>query len=164
MSIAKRSIPKIVDIQLPVGRKVFTMKEMFRFYNLLYPESDMRSLMYNEILSRYNKRAIEKKLFQGERVVLGSGLGSLRIKKVYRNFKRPRIDWNQTMQIKKETGKAKYVYFTDDYWFRFSWHKGVKLKNRSVYKFTPTKGVNGITKRFNKSLKEDEFLYEKIKE
>lgn len=137
------------------------MKEMYLYYKKMHPDSNVSYLMFSEVLGRYNKKLLER-LFRAEKVTLGSGIGVLSIKKVNRKFVKPRINWYETNKLKWEEGINKYVYYTDDYWYRFSWLKGQKLPNKSVYKFTPTKGENGITKKFKQCLDNDPFLEEKF--
>jgi len=156
------NIPKVIDIRLPKNKQTFTMKEMYKFFKLVHPDSNISYFMYSEIISRYNKKAIMAKMFEGEKILLGSGIGTLGIKRVKRKFVKPSINWYETNKLKKEEGISKYVYYTDDYWYRFSWRQGTKLKNKSVYIFEPTKGVNGITKKFKKALDKDEFLAQKF--
>ena len=151
----KRNYPRIINIQLEENKKTFTMKEMYEFFKLVYPEHDISYNLYSEVVSRYNKKLVDN-LFKGQNITLGCGLGVLRIKKVERKFNHKKIDWGETNKLKSE-GINRHVYYTDDYWYRFSWFKGYKIRNKTVYRFIPTKGVNGITKKFANHMKSDDF-------
>lgn len=142
-------------------KKTYGLPEMYKYFKIKYPDEKVSPLMFGEVIERYNKLLV-KRLFMGERVSLGVKLGRLRIKRVERRFKKPRIDWYETNKLKKETGISKYVYYTADFWLRFSWLKAVNLKNKTVYKFTPTKGCHGITKALAKYCREDPFAYDRF--
>ncbi len=129
---------------------------MYEWYRKNNPGSDVTYTLYKHILVEFYKKA-SKKILEGETFNLGHKLGSIRIKKVERNFNRPTINWHETNKL-KEQGINKHVYFTDPYWFRWAWDKStVALRNKSVYKFSPTEGKNGNKKMLVRMLKTDEF-------
>ena len=79
------------------------------------------------------KKTIEY-ILEGETLRLGQGLGTIRVKKVKRNFSKPRIDWYETNKLKRE-GINKFVYYTDSQWFRYYWEKRVfsRCRNEAYY-------------------------------
>ena len=57
-------------------------------------------------------------------------------------------------------GIDKVVYYTDDHWFRWYWTKAkCQVPNKSVYKFSPTSGPNGIKRALSNKLNQDEFAF-----
>lgn len=154
-------IKKVFNIKLPKGKKTYGIKEMYNFFKISYPDQSIPYPLFVEIITRYNKRMADH-LFKGEQVSLGHYIGKLRIKKVERKFYTKKIDWYQTNLLKKQ-GINQHVYYTEDFWLRFSWLKSVNLKNKSVYKFTPTKGPRGITSKLAKYCKSNPFAYQNFK-
>lgn len=152
---------QVFNIKLPKNKQTYGIKEMYKFFKILYPNEDVPYALFVEVISRYNKSLV-KKLFAGERVSLGHKVGCIRVKRVERKFYTKRIDWGETNKLKKQ-GINKHVYHTEDFWLRFSWLKGAKLKNKTVYKFTPTKGCHGITTALAKYCKENPFAYQNFK-
>lgn len=148
----------IFNIKLKEGKQTFTVKEMYQYFKIAHPEEDISFTLFSEIVYRYNKILLEQ-LLQGKQILLGSGLGKIKIKRVERRFNKKRIDWYETNKLKKQ-GINKHVYYTDDHWYRFSWFKGIRLVNKTVYKFTPTKGCNGNGKRLAAALRNNEFLHQ----
>lgn len=141
----------------------FSAEDMYRFYKRSNPDSDVTYTLYKHILSEFLKKAADK-ILDGEVLYLGHKLGAIRIKKVERNFDKPTINWCETNKLKAE-GINQHVYYTDPYWYRWCWDKStVALKNKSVYKFSPTEGANGQKKALVRRLNEDEFAYLNYKE
>lgn len=146
---------QVMDIRLPDGQKTHNLKQMYEFFCKRYPEEDIPFPLFAEVIKRYNTLILEQ-LFEGKRVILGSGLGHLGIIKKERSFNHRRIDWYETNKLKKE-GINKHVYYTDNLWVRFSWYKPGRLTNQTVYKFTPTKGCNGNTKKLAELIRDNPF-------
>lgn len=125
---------------------------------------------YREIAEEFNKMAVEE-LLKGHRIRLPARLGYIQIIRIHRSFKRPLVDWKASYDLKakleaegkklydKETGKGEkwIVYFTDDYYFRYYWSKkNCKVRNKSVYRFVPTRGKVGAKDKLTALLKSDE--------
>lgn len=153
---------KIMDVQLPKGQKTHNMKQMYEFFCKLYPEEEISFLMFREVIERYNKLLVER-ILEGETVTLGSGLGNIVVQKNLRSFNKKVIDWAATNKLKKEEGINKYVYYTDDTWVKIYWFRYHKITNMTVYRFVPTKGCNGITKKLSERIKSNPFLLDQIK-
>lgn len=141
----------------------FSAKDMYKAYKKKYPDSDVTYSLFALYIEKFNKAVVEKVL-EGKTFYFGHNLGSIRIKKVKRNFNRPTINWYETNKLKAE-GINQYVYYTDDHWYRWYWDKyRAKVSNKSVYSFKPTEGQNGAKKQLIRLLKTDEFAYLNFKE
>jgi len=133
-----------------------TAVAMYEFYKKNNPGTEVTYNQYKYVLSEYNKKAVEH-ILNGETLNLGNRMGKIRIKKVKRNFDKPRIDYHETKKL-RATGVDKNVYFTDEVWFRWYWSKkSCQIPNKSAYRFKPTGGDGGNRKRLVRLLKEDEF-------
>ncbi len=139
---------------------VHNSSDMYEYFIKLHPTTTITEDRYKKILNACFKYIVAQ-ILDGNVVKLGQRLGELSIKKVRRTFKedkKPPVDWGATKQYEKETGEKKLIYFTDDYWYRFYWKKkACQVPNKTVYSFQPTKGPNGNTKRLVNRLKSDEF-------
>lgn len=131
---------------------------MYKDYMRMNPESDVTYTLYKYTIAQFFKKAA-KRILEGDVLYLGHKLGAIRIKKVPRNPGTKSIDWYETNKLKAQ-GINKHVYFTDPFWYRWYWDKrNAALKNKSVYKFSPTEGKNGNKKALPKKLRSDEFAY-----
>lgn len=136
-------------------------KDMFKDYKKQNPDTKVTYTLYKHVISRFFKMAVIKVL-EGSVFYMGNKLGLIRIKRVPRSFNHPTINWGETNKLKAQ-GINKHVYFTDDWWYRWYWDKSkVALKNKSVYKFSPTEGINGNKKLLVKTIKNDEFAHTKF--
>lgn len=141
----------------------FSTKDMYAHFKKQNPESDVTYTLYKHTLGEFFKK-VSNEILEGETFNLGHKLGKIRIRKVERNYNKPTIDWGATNKLKAQ-GINKHVYYTDPYWYRWGWEKcSVALKNKSVYKFTATKGSNGNIKALSRKLKLDEFAHLNFKE
>lgn len=124
-------------------------------YLELNPESLITYKQYTEALLAMNRAMIDH-ILEGNSIELGHNMGNIYIKKVQRSSSS--IDWGETNKLKKK-GINKYVYFTTDYWYRWYWNKKrCRVKNKTVYKFVPTKGNNGIRKQLHNKLINDPYI------
>lgn len=143
--------------------KNHTAKDMFKFYKKNNPGTDSTYTHFKYILSLFNKKA-SAEILAGATLNLHNRQGKIRIRKVKRNFTNPKIDWGETNKLKKQ-GISRWVYFSDDYWYRWYWEKKTcTIPNKSVYSFRPTGGENGNRKRLVKLLRSDEFAHLNFKE
>jgi hypothetical protein len=138
---------------------VHNVKDMLNWYKKHNPDTDINYKQFNAVIGAFYKKVVEA-ILDGKTYNLGNRLGKIRIQRLKRSFKNPTIDWYETNKLKKETGETKFVYYTDEYYYRWYWQKKrCQVKNKTVYSFKPTRGENGITKKLAKKLKEDEFSY-----
>jgi len=136
----------------------FSAVHMYKYYIKNNPASDVTYTLFKYTVSKFFKKSVIK-ILDGETFYLGHKLGTIRIKRVERDFSRPTIDWYETNKLKAE-GISKHIYYTDDDWCRWCWEKNkAPLKNKSVYKFNPSEGRNGNKKALVKRLKTDEFAH-----
>lgn len=136
---------------------------MFHDFKRNNPGTDITYTLYKHILSKFFKKASDY-ILEGEKLRLGHKLGNIYIKKVRRNPDKPMIDWGETNKLKAQ-GINKLVYYTDEFWYRWAWEKNrAALRNKSVYKFSATKGINGNVKKLVRKLKEDPFAEVKFSE
>ena len=133
-------------------------KDMFRYFEKKYPNTDVTYTLYKYIISKLNKKIVDRVL-KGKEFYFGHRLGTISIKRVERNFDKKSVNYFETKKL-KEQGIDKVVYYTDDHWFRWYWAKAkCQVPNKSVYKFSPTSGPNGIKRALSNKLKQDEFAF-----
>lgn len=138
--------------------KNHTAIDIYNHYKKTNPGTDITYTQLKYVLSLFNKKAIEY-ILQGGSLNFHNRLGKLRIKKIKRNFNRKTIDWQETNKLKAQ-GINKYVFYTDDYWYRWFWEKRTcTIPNKSVYSFRPTGGDDGNRKKLVHLLKSDEFAH-----
>ncbi len=131
---------------------------MFRYFLKKYPNTDVTYTLYKYIISKLNKKIVDKVL-KGKEFYFGHRLGTISIKRVERNFDKKSVNYFETKKLKAQ-GIDKVVYYTDDHWFRWYWAKAkCQVPNKSVYKFSPTSGPNGIKRALSNKLKQDEFAF-----
>ncbi len=121
--------------------------------------TDVNYTLFKYIISAYNKGIVQH-LLTGGTFHLGAGLGRLKISKIKRDFsKRKTINWGETRKHYQQ-GIEKLVYYTDEYYYRFTWFKKYcNIKNKSAYNFRPAGGVKGPKKQLVELLKKDEFAH-----
>lgn len=131
---------------------------MFRYFLKKHPNTDVTYTLYKYIISKLNKKIVDKVL-KGKEFYFGHRLGTISIKRVERNFDKKSVNYFETKKLKAQ-GIDKVVYYTDDHWFRWYWAKAkCQVPNKSVYKFSPTSGPNGIKRALSNKLKQDEFAF-----
>jgi hypothetical protein len=117
-----------------------SMKEVYAAFVQKYPETDITYDLFMFITREFNLKLVGA-LLDGKTVKLGHNLGQLRVKRVQRNHEKPTVNWGATTQARKEHNNPEIlVFFTDDFYYRFSWSKGM-VRNISLYKWHPTKGM-----------------------
>lgn len=133
-------------------------KDMYKAYVNLNPDTDITYPLYRTILETFNKKLADR-ILEGEKFNLGHRLGYIYIKKIKRTPSSKVINWSETKALWKEEGiKKGFVYYTDDYYYRWNWEKKkAQVKNKSVYKFVPTGGKLGLKNKLVKVLKSNPF-------
>ena len=144
--------------KLKLNEKRFGAKDMYKAYKKEHLTTDVTYPLYKTILELFNKKMADK-ILDGFLFNMGSKLGTLRIKKIERTPKNKVINWPETKKMWQEQGyKKDFVYFTDKYYYRWAWEKRrCTVKNKSVYKFWPTSGREGLKRQLVKRLKTDPF-------
>lgn len=99
---------------------------------------------FKTILFEFNKAAMKEIIEKANILSLYSNLGDIFVTKVYRTFRKLRVDWGNSIKD-KETGKYTHlVYHVDQYYLRFYWKKTFKqfnTKNSQIYKFKVAEGT-----------------------
>jgi len=148
-----------------------------RIYNtyLTTTEEPVEYDLFKDILLRFNSEILEH-LLQGGVLQMKNKLSTLSIWRRKRDPSITMVDWGTSNKIKKEilaegnelyneeTGKGEkwIVYFTDERYFRFRWFKDkCMVKNKSVYRFDPARGVLGKSpkERLTALVKNDDLAY-----
>ena len=123
-------------------------KDMYKFFVKKNPDTDVTYTLFKYIISKFNKKIVNKVLD-----------GTISIRRIERNFDKKSVNYFETKRL-KEQGIDKVVYYTDDHWFRWYWTKAkCQVPNKSVYKFSPTSGPNGIKRALSNKLNQDEFAF-----
>tara|TARA_R100000322_G_scaffold62995_1_gene39665 strand:+ start:503 stop:973 length:471 start_codon:yes stop_codon:yes gene_type:complete len=134
-------------------------------------------ILFKEICSEFNMSIIDE-ILEGREFNMGNNLSTLSVKRVNRDPRSPKVDWFESNKYKKElidskvplydheTGKGTkwHIYYTDEYYCKYYWKKGkCRIPNKSVYRFTPTRGLKGNKEKLIHLLKSDELAYLKFK-
>jgi hypothetical protein len=153
----------------------YTLKDIYKDY--IDTETFIDEHIFREICEAFNIDVINQ-LLEGKTFKMGNNLSSLSIRRAERDPRSPRIDWGESNKYKKElllkgkklydskTGKGEkwYIYYTDKFYCRYYWNKGkCRITNKSVYKFTPTRGLKGNKEKLITMLKTDDLAYLKFK-
>ena len=138
---------------------------------------EVDKITFKNICSDFNMMIIDY-ILEGGKLNMGNNLSYIGILRIDRNNSNPTIDWVESNKYKKElledgeklydseTGEGVkwHIYYTDSEYCRYYWNKsGCKVKNKSVYKFVPTRGLKGNKEKLTTLLKEDELAYLKFK-
>ena len=137
--------------------KILSTKEVYKFYckqKKLNGEKVLPYWMFKEVVSRIAKKASDL-IIQGGIFNLGNHLGYIKIRKIFRSFKKSVVNWGESNQLKREilerggTPKSKdaldgedwLIYYTNPWYLRWAWIRrgGASIfKNQTVYEFKPT--------------------------
>ena len=151
----------------------YTISHVYENYN----NKDIDKSLFKNICSEFNMSVIDY-ILEGKEFNMKNNLSSLSIVRKDRDPRSPKVDWGESMKYKKELedegkylynsvtmkGIKWYIYYTDDYYCRYYWKKGrCRIPNKSVYKFTPTRGLKGNKEKLIDMLKTDDLAYLKFK-
>tara|TARA_Y100000592_G_C5423522_1_gene294443 strand:- start:291 stop:764 length:474 start_codon:yes stop_codon:yes gene_type:complete len=132
---------------------------------------------FKKICEEFNIEIIDA-ILDGKTFDMGNNLSTLSIRRVDRDPRTPRVDWGESIKYRKEleangvdlynasTGKGEkwYIYYTDKFYCKYYWKKGkCRIPNKSVYRFTPTRGLKGNKEKLINILKTDDLAYLKFK-
>lgn len=150
--------------------RIFSAKDMYSYFNQQNPTLKVPYWMYKEVLSRFNRKASDAIIF-GSFLNLGANLGYILIRKIKRNYDKPKPDWGESNKIKAQliadgktpkdqknpNGEEWIKFYSDPWYLRWAWMKSTcRVKNQSVYAFAPTSnrskkaGDNSLEKLGNK--------------
>ena len=152
-------------------------KEIYDTYKEM-SKSPVDYSTFKKILIEFNTE-IMNTLLKGKTFNMGYKLSTLSIWRRKRDPRTPRVNWGESLKIKRDliekgiepynstTGKGEkwIVYFTDGQYFRFRWYKDkCRVKNKTVYKFEPTRGVKGNKQKLINLINNDDLAYLRFKE
>jgi len=139
--------------------KSHSTKEMYKHYKQTHPTAKEPYWMFKEVVSRFNRKAADAVIY-GQVLNFGNTIGNLLIKKIRRNYEKPVVNWGESKRIKaeliasglkpREAGSTEghdwLIYHSDPWYLRFAWSKRriCRVKNQTVYKFTPTSNRSKI--------------------
>lgn len=150
----------------------YTLDDVHRFYQRAYGEK-IQKKNFSAICAEFNSGIVDLML-KGQDFNMGFNLGYLGIRRVDRDPRYPAIDWAESKKYKeellaagtslydKDTGKGVkwHVYFTNSYYCRFFWTKGLSsVKNKSGYRFDFTRGVKGNKEKLKRLLQSNDIAY-----
>ena len=155
------------------------MHNINNIYNSYIEEYDdtVNKNTFKKICEEFNIEIIES-ILEGDTFDMGNNLSTLSIRRVDRDPRTPRVDWGESIKYRKElesggvelynvsTGKGEkwYIYYTDKFYCKYYWKKGkCRIPNKSVYRFTPTRGLKGNKEKLINLLKTDDLAYLKFK-
>lgn len=161
--------------------KTKTLVHAYKFYlNELSEAENPNKLTKKEFIdvcSEFNIRVMDR-ILEGEVFYMGFNLSSLSIVRVETDFNKPKINWLESNKFREKLlseGKIPYskenpegikwfVYYLNDFYYRFYWSKfNVMVKNKTVYRFFPSRGKKGNKEKLIHMMKNDELAYTKFK-
>tara|TARA_R110002051_G_scaffold190756_1_gene259654 strand:+ start:35 stop:526 length:492 start_codon:yes stop_codon:yes gene_type:complete len=152
-------------------------REIYRQYKST-SDSPVDYTTFKNIIVKFNTSIVDS-LLKGGTFNMGNKLSTLSIWRRKRDPRTTRVNWRESLAYKKEldtkgislynkeTGEGEkwLIYFTDSQYFRFRWHKDkCMVKNKTVYRFDPTRGKKGNKEKLTKLIKEDDLAYLRFKE
>ena len=142
-----------------------------------YDDKDIEKSLFKDICSEFNMKIIDY-ILDGKEFNMKNNLSSLSVVRKDRDPRSPKVDWGESIKYKKELekegkklynsathiGEKWHIYFTDDFYCKYYWKKGkCRIPNKSVYRFTPTRGLKGNKEKLITMLKKDDLAYLKFK-
>ncbi len=143
---------------------IYKTRHLYAHYLTLYPDSPVTRAQFEKVL-RLFFGGIVLQILEGFVFELGYYLASIRIQKVQRTYTKPRMNLSATRKLWAEHPEYKEqdikVYYTDQpYWYRFYWaKKDCVVANKSVYRFDPTKGPKGNSRKLSRKLQTEPFAH-----
>jgi len=153
-----------------------TIKEAYSFYKTT-TEHPVDRKLFEDICKEFNIKLFDLVL-DGYEFDMGSNMGTISIRRIERYPGKLTVDWGETNKLKRElvdqgvklydstTGEGeKYqVYYTDKFYCKYHWTKSkCKVKNKTVYRFSPTRGKKGNKEKLVTLLHTDELAYLRFK-
>jgi hypothetical protein len=154
---------------------MYTIENIYNDYIESYSKIDKS--LFKGICAEFNMEIIDY-LLEGKKFNMKNNLSSLSVVRNTRDPRSPRVDWGESIKYKKELeeegtelydsltkdGQKWHIYYTDDFYCKYYWNKGkCRIPNKSVYRFTPTRGLKGNKEKLINTLKQDDLAYLKFK-
>jgi hypothetical protein len=158
-----------------MNSKSHTLKAIYKSFKQDHKEIPFK--LFSDICIEFNTSIIDEVLL-GKEFNMSHNMGFISVRKVERDPRVLSIDWAETTKYKKEllekgvplydstTGEGEkwHIYYTDKFYCKFHWTKyKCKRKNKSVYRFDPTRGVKGNKEKLVALLKNDDLAYLRFK-
>jgi hypothetical protein len=163
--------------------KSHTLKTMYEDYKESV-DDPLSYSDYRECCELFNKLSMEK-IIEGYKLNMGSYLSTISIIRIPMNHDNPPVNWGETNKYKQEllSGEAEeapdegynesdlyskdnpdgikyFIYHTNNWYARFYWNKKrAKVRNKSAYRFKPTRGKKGNKTKLKEKLKNDDLHY-----
>lgn len=156
---------------------MYTLADIYKEYRSK-AKSPVGKALFKDICGEFNISIVENILLEGKSFNMRSNLSNISIRRIERNPSAPTIDWWESNKYKQElmqegvelfnpeTGEGKkwFIYYTDPWYCKYHWEKHrCKLPNKTVYRFTPTRGLKGNKEKLTELLRTDELAYLKFK-
>jgi len=154
-----------------------TLTDIYKHYRA-NAASPVDKSTFKNICEEFNISIIENVILEGKAFNMRSNLSNISVRRVERNPSAPTIDWWESNKYKQElikqgaklfdpeTGEGEkwFIYYTDPWYCKYHWEKHrCKIPNKTVYRFTPTRGLKGNKEKLTALLKKDELAYLKFK-
>lgn len=154
----------------------YNTREIYKFYRKHGGDLDYKT--FSEVCSEFNQSAMDKIILEGGELPLGFNLSTISVIRIKRNYKNPKVNWHASNIRKEELlrdGKSLWnkdnpegakwlIYYTDEEYCRFYWSKSKsRVLNKTVYHFTPTRGLKGNKDKLIHMLKNDPVAYLKFR-
>lgn len=119
------------------------------------PEKEGKIIMtyalFRRVLETYNQIACDM-IIEGMVLQLGARLGSIKAKRLGRNFNTLRVNYLETKKARAIDSAHPVIYYTDDDYCKLAWTKSHQITNESFYSFTASKYKNGLRGKFKREL------------
>jgi hypothetical protein len=150
---------QIFEMKKEIMNNKYKLKELSKV-PIDSKEMIMDYSLFKKIIVSFNKKASEE-IIAGKTLNLGNKLGFSQIRKIIPPVRSQRIDWAESMQLKKELlaqgvpvkselhpeGSNWLVFKNQNYYLRWSWvkrsNRDCTVKNNRVYAFYPTASGKG---------------------
>lgn len=154
----------------------YTILDIYADYCKNVKEVD-RSL-FIDLCEEFNIQSMREIIENGREFNMGSYLSTIQVVTVNRNYSNPQVDWQSSLALKEsleKEGKELYskenpdgekwlVFFTNSFYCKFHWHKKkCVVKNKSVYRFTATRGIKGNKTKLKQLLNADNLQHLKYR-
>ena len=148
-----------------------TLRHAFTFYQ--NKGGQLSYSQFRDVCHLFNKKAVTE-LLKGNRIFMKNRLGYLQVVRIPRSYHKPRVNWGESKKYREELlaeGKKLYnkktgegqkwlIYYTDEFFVRYYWSKkNASIKNKTLYRFDPSRGAIGAKTQLNQLLESDELAY-----
>lgn len=156
----------------------YTILDIYKDY-LESVESVDKELFIN-LCEEFNISCMNEIIYKGREFNMGSYMSTIQVVHIDRNYKNPQVDWKSSNSLKEKLisenkvlyskdspeGEKWLVYFTNKFYCKFHWRKKKSIvKNKSVYRFIPTRGLKGNKTKLKNFLNSDKLshlIYRKL--